>query len=119
MGIQRVVYETDCLDLIKEWKKESREYCTYLSALVKGCKSMLRNMAKVYFCHGPRSYNSATDQLARCIFQLLNKVWLGQVPLQVRNFVDQDKRVFLSLPLFMINRVGLLFLKKTNLEALY
>jgi len=77
MGIQRVVYETDCLDLIKEWKKESREYCTYLSALVKGCKSMLRNMAKVYFCHGPRSYNSATDQLARCIFQLLNKVWLG------------------------------------------
>ncbi|TKY62375.1 hypothetical protein E2542_SST12231 [Spatholobus suberectus] len=96
--LHHTVFETDCQDVVTEWKKSTGSQCTYLALIIQECKSLVGNRKETQLAYAKWAGNVVAHCLARLAFSTLESYWLEEVPSQAANAVNHDKGVFVSPP---------------------
>lgn len=86
-----VVFESDCLRLVSAWSSRNSNSNSYFAGIIKDCAVLLSNSSFKVLTHMNRSANRAADG-AKLAFLAFESYWIGDVPPQIGDFVQDGVR---------------------------
>lgn len=101
LSFSRILFETDCLRIVPQWKNRHTQNNSYFAGLIQDCAILAGPNFVENITY--RSTNRVAHELARLAFTVKDFVWIEEAPCCVEPLIDADVR-----PLALVECKGLI-----------
>ena len=88
-GFLSICVESDSLRVINILKNQS-PVASYLSLVISDIRRLCLDFSSINFCHVFREANTVAHNLAKHSISVAERVWMGDVPLDIRSCIHSD-----------------------------
>ncbi|KAG5030653.1 hypothetical protein JHK85_014635 [Glycine max] len=90
LSFSRILFETDCLRIVPQWKNRHTQNNSYFAGLIQDCAILAGPNFVENITY--RSTNRVAHELARLAFTVKDFVWIEEAPCCVEPLIDADVR---------------------------